>query len=414
VVETAIRAAMIGLGAGVLEALLAGQTGYAGPGVDCGAGHRAGFVGYRDKHLDTVLGPIRARRAYYHCTDCGHGVIPRDDQLDVTAASLSPGLRAMIDHAAATAPFAQAADLLAELAGLDLDTKRVERAAEADGTLTAAAQAEHTQAVLTGQVTVLPPPEPGTGKPPDTLYIVVDGTGVPMRATETAGRAGKDPDATTHTREVKLAACFTQTRLDEAGHPVRDPGSTSYVSTFDGIEAFTDLLDAHARGRGSEHTRQVILLGDGARWIWNLANTRFPAATQIVDLFHAREHLHELADLLAFIVPDRNAWLAQRLEQLDAGDIEAISAAARLYDLSGPKAHELDVAVSYFETNAHRMRYAHYRHSGLFVGSGVIEAGCKAVIGQRLKLSGMHWTVRGAAGITTLRCQHASPDAGAA
>lgn len=414
VVETAIRTGMIHLGAGLLEGLLATQTGHCGQWIECGAGHRACFVGYRDKALDTVLGPIRLRRAWYHCIECRRGVIPRDDQLEVARMSLSPGLRTMIDTAAAAAPFAKAADLLSELAGLALDTKRVERAAEGDGLAAAAAQGDHARAILTGQITPLPVPYPDGPDGPDKLYLAVDGTGVPMRSTETAGRAGKGEDGRAGTREVKLAACFTQTKTTSDGHPIRDPDSTSYLATFDGVQAFTDLLDVAARQRGSEHIRQVIVLGDGARWIWNLANTRFPAATQIVDLFHAREHLHELANLLAFILGDRDAWLAQRLKELDNGDIEAISAAARTYDLSGPKAHELDVAVSYFETNAHRMRYAYYRSLGLFVGSGVVEAGCKSVIGARLKQSGMHWTVPGATGITTLRCQHASATVSAA
>lgn len=402
--EAAIRSAMTTLGASLLEGLLAADTGYAGPRINCGAGHRAAFVGYRAKALDTVLGPVSLDRAYYHCPDCHRGLVPRDATLEVTGVSLSPGLRAMIDTAAAAVPFAQAQSLLTQLAGVTLSTKRVERAAEADGATAAAELDARTHAILTGQVSLPIPAEPDQG----TLYLAVDGTGVPMTGAETAGRAGKGPDGRARTREAKLAALFTQTKTDEAGRPVRDPDSTSYLATLQAVEHFADLLDAHARQRGSEHIRQLVLLGDGARWIWNLANQRFPAATQIVDLFHAREHLHALADLLAFIVADRDVWLAERLTELDNGDIEAISAAARTYQLDGPKAHDLDVAVSYFETNAHRMRYAHYRSLGMFVGSGVVEAGCKSVIGARLKRSGMHWTARGATGITTLRCTQAS------
>jgi hypothetical protein len=236
----------------------------------------------------------------------------------------------------------------------------------------------------------------------------VDGTGLPMRASETTGRAGKGTDGRARTREAKLAALFTQTRTSDDGRPVRDPDSTSYLATLNPVEHFADLLTAEARRRGSEHIRQLVILGDGARWIWNLAEQRFPAATQIVDLYHAREHLHELAALLEFIVCDPTAWIADRLTELDNGDIEAIRAAARIYDLSGPKADAVDRAVAYFETNAHRMRYAHYRKLGMFVGSGVVEAGCKTVLGARLKQSGMHWTTRGATAITTLRCHHAS------
>lgn len=147
---------------------------------------------------------------------------------------------------------------------------------------------------------------------------------------------------------------------------------------------------------------------DGAHWIWNLANQRFPAATQIVDLFHAREHLHELTEKLAFILPDPAAWYEERRADLDNGDVEAIITAARIYPLVGIKATERDKALAYFETNAHRMRYARFRRLGMFVGSGTVEAGCKAVIGQRLKLSGMRWSAPGATGIITLRCQKAS------
>ena len=402
--ETAIRTAMTTLGASLLEQLLDGDAGHHGPRVDCGAGHDAAFVAYRTKTIDTVLGPIVLRRAYYHCPDCRRGVLPRDDQLDVAGVSLSPGLRAMTARAGAAAPFAQAAALLADLAGITVTTKRVERSAEATGAAATAGQAAQTRAILAGRV--VPPPPPGPL--PDMLYLAVDGTGLPMRASETTGRSGKGPDGRARTREAKLACLFTQTKTDDEGHPVRDPDSTSYLATLDPVETFADLLEAEARRRGSDHIRQLVVLGDGARWIWNLADQRFPAATQIVDLYHAREHLHELAGLLEFILPDPAAWLQDRLTELDKGDIEALSAAARLYDLSGPKADQLDKAVAYFETNAHRMRYAYYRKLGMFVGSGVVEAGCKSVLGARLKRSGMHWTARGATAITTLRCQHAS------
>jgi hypothetical protein len=263
----------------------------------------------------------------------------------------------MLDRAGATAPFAKAGTLLAELAGITLTTKRVERAAEADGTRAAAAQAEHARAILTGRLSPLPP----AGPAPHKLYLAIDRTGVPMTPAETRGRAGNSEDGRARTREAKLAALFTQTRTDENGRPVRDPDSTSYLATLEPVDHFAELVQAEAHRRGAGHIRQLVVLGDGAHWIWNLATTRFPAATQIVDLFHAREHLYELADLLAFITPDPAAWLADRLAELDAGNIEALSAAARLYQLDGPKALAVAKAVTYFETNAQRKRYAYYR-----------------------------------------------------
>ncbi len=152
-----------------------------------------------------------------------------------------------------------------------------------------------------------------------------------MTPTETAGRAGKGEDGRAGTREAKLACLFTQSRVDKDGYPVRDPGSSSYLATLDPVTTFAGLLDAEARRRGAEHIRQLIVLGDGAHWIWNLADQHFPAATQIVDLYHAREHLHALAEHLAFIITDPPTWLAQRLSDLDNGDIDAICAAAHVY-----------------------------------------------------------------------------------
>ena len=157
------------------------------------------------------------------------------------------------------------------------------------------------------------------------------------------------------------------------------------------------------------HVRQFTIIGDGAAWIWNIATGKFPEATQIVDLFHAREHLHDLARQLEFMLLDhKDDWLAARLEDLDYGDLNGICAAARVFPLEGTKKDELDTALGYFENNAPRMRYKWFRQCGLFVGSGVVEAGCKSVIGQRLKQAGMHWTTDGADAIIALRCREAS------
>jgi hypothetical protein len=112
-----------------------------------------------------------------------------------------------------------------------------------------------------------------------------------MVPAETAGRAGKAADGRAHTREIKLACLFTHSSLDPDGRPVRDPGSSTYLATLAPVEQFAPLVHAEARRRGSEHIRQLVVLGDGAPWIWNLAGQRLPAATQIVDHCHAREHL---------------------------------------------------------------------------------------------------------------------------
>jgi hypothetical protein len=401
---------MLRLGGRVLGELLSADPGYRGPRVACGNGHEATFTGYRGKVIDTVVGEARLRRAWYHCARCkrgrghGRGLAPRDAELGITGASLSPGLAAMAATAGAAVPFARATRLLEDLAGVRLTVKRVERAAEAAGAAGAAATRQEARLIARRKVVPLPP-----SPLPDKLYAVIDGTGVPVTRKETEGRDGKGEDGRARTREAKMAVFFTQDTLDAKGYPVRDRASSSYIAAFEPAATFGDLVKAEGIRRGSDHVRQMTVIGDGAAWIWNIASDKFPGATQVVDLFHAREHLHSLTRSLEFMLLDRkDEWLAARLADLDYGHIGGIEAAVRLYPLEGIKKDEAEKELGYFLNNAPRMRYHWFRQCGLFVGSGVVEAGCKAVIGQRCKQSGMHWTVNGADSIIALRCAEAS------
>jgi len=406
VLEDAMRAALATAGAALLQAVLDQQDdGYAGPHAACGCGGQAVYAGSRPKAITTVLGEVTLRRAWYHCAACKGGFAPRDRQLGLLpGGTLSPGLAEMTALAGAEVSFARAAALLAGLAGITLSPRTVERSAEASGAASRAAAADEAAAIRERRIVPLPPAEPR----PDMFYVGVDGTGVPVRASETEGRPGKGEDGRAGTREAKLARLFTVSRLDDDGRPVMDPGSSTYVATFDGKDALARMVKAEYLRRGGEHHRQVVALGDGAAWIWTMAEDLYPHATHIVDIYHAREHLHDLAAHLAFITPDPPQWLAERSAELDAGKVEAIIAAARQYPLAGVKAEELDKKLGYFERNAHRMRYQHFRDLGMFTGSGAIEGGIKAIVVQRAKQAGMHWTTEGAANIIALRTQHAS------
>ena len=273
-----IRAGMLKLGSTILAELLSADPGQRGPRVPCGHGHQAGFTDYRDKTFDTVLGPVTLRRAWYRCAECKHGFAPRDAGLGIAGTSLSPGLTVMTDIAAAACPFAKAAGLLENLAGVQLTVKRVERAAEASGAAQAAAVRERSGLIAARKLVPLPP-----SPCPDMLYGAVDGTGVTMTAKETAGREGKGEDGRARTRELKLGVFFTQDDIDEDGYPVRDRESCSYIASFEPAAVFGDLVKAEGIRRGADHVRQLTILGDGAAWIWNIATDKFPGATQIVD-----------------------------------------------------------------------------------------------------------------------------------
>jgi hypothetical protein len=212
-----------------------------------------------------------------------------------------------------------------------------------------------------------------------------------------------------HTREVKLGCVFTQTRWDKKGYPIRDPDSTTYTGAIETAEEFGKRIYLEAWKRGWSRAQKRVVMGDGAEWIWNLAAEHFPGAIQIVDLYHARQHLWELARRL---YPEdagkQKGWMKVHQKRLlDRGKIEKLVGALRAIRSDTPEvAEKIRTEAGYFERNAKRMRYPKFRRQHLFVGSGVIEAGCKTVIASRLKKSGMFWTVRGANAILALRCSY--------
>jgi hypothetical protein len=397
--EMAIRASSHQMGGSLLEKLLNWDGGgYRGAHTQCSKGHRAEFIEYRDKQLLTALSPVEVKRAYYHCEECKDGLIPKDQELDIVDTSFSPGVRRMMGQVGGKEPFEEGRRDLENLAGVLVKTKAVERVSQAIGQQIERVFEGERELALSGKVVPL--------KAVPKLYIAIDGTGVPVVRRETEGRKGKDETGKAKTREAKLGCVFTQTTLDENQRPVRDEHSTTYVGAIETAEAFGTRIYAEAIRRGVTRAAQVIVLGDGAHWIWGIAEEHFYGAIQIVDLYHAREHLALIANLVYGTGAIKSKeWMEARREQLDAGDVEAVIASVHRLRPSNTKVEdEVRTAADYFHRNAERMRYAEFRKQGLFVGSGVVEAGCKMICGQRLKLSGMHWTVRGANAIIALRC----------
>ena len=377
--------------------LNADRSDYQGPTVSCGGcGQAARYVGRRPKTFTTVLGPLTLARAYYHCDACQTGMCPRDQALDIEDTSLSPATTRMVGQAAASVSFAEASALLAELAGVVVDPKQVERTAEALG-----------RAVADDERRVVEP-EPGAAP---TMYLGLDGTGVPVRKSEVDGRRGKQPDTSAKTREVKLVTVWTAERRDDDGRPVRDPGSVSYSAAVESAASRdTDPLPSpFARRAGREARRRRfyeagrrVVLGDGAEWIWNLAAEQFPGAIEIVDLYHAKQHLCDVAKAIYGAGTDLAVrWAKDRRDELDQGRLDALLAALRDHRQTTDEARN---CIGYLTRNRHRMRYPRFRTMGLCVSSGVVEAGCKHTIGARLKRAGMHWSVAGANAIIALRC----------
>jgi len=400
--ETGLRAAVLSAGAKALGELLDGiGSGRQAEPMHCpSCAQRMQSVGRRTKQLLTILGPVRYRRTRLHCPRCGRTAYPGDALLDIVGTTRSPGLRRMMARAGSKSTFKEGRDDLKIFAGLTVSAKDVERVAEAVGQeMDVWLRRERQQWIAYRPAGVSRPTIP-------ILYIEADGTGVPMVRRELTGRRGKQPDGSARTREAKLGCVFTQTTVDGRGRPIRDPMSTSFVGAIETAEQFGWRLYAEAVRRGLYQAQQVIVLGDAAAWILQLQIQHFPQARYITDLYHAREHVADLChDLFAGqdkkIVAHRIRWWAD----LDAGRVEKIAAAAE-GDLPdrGAGRDKGRRQIAYLRKNKEHMRYAAFRRQGLFVGSGVIEASCRSVIGQRLKQSGMEWSVRGANAIITLRC----------
>lgn len=397
--ETAVRQAALQAGARVLEGLLERiGCGRRKEALACRCGARMASRGIDAKALSTLLGPARYRRSAFVCPSCGQRRYPGDEVLDVVGTGFSPGLRRMMARAGAEGTFKKGREDLLVYAGLDVSAKSVERLAEAVGAdMEAFAQKERE-----GLRRQEPPERPAPTVP--VLYIEMDGTGVPMVPEEVAGRKGKQEDGGAKTREAKLGCVFTQTALDGEGRPARAPFSTTWVGAIVTAAVFGTWLYAEAVRRGLFGARRVVILGDGAEWIKALVQLHFPMALFILDLYHAKEHVARLAALLwerdSKRALDCRArwwdWLAQ-------GQIDALLEEARALAPKTPS-KEILRELHYLEHNKAHMRYDEYRAQGLFVGSGVVEAGCGSVVGDRLKKSGMEWSVRGANAILSLRC----------
>ena len=403
-IEAAVRSAMHRAGAAALTEILR----FPEPDADrrtvaCVCGQPAHYREMRAKPVLTAVGRVEVWRPYYLCAHCHTGQFPADVELDIQDTEFSPGVRRMHALVGQQAPFDHGRQQMRVLADLEVTTKAVERTAEAIGGDIAQQQQQEIERAVQLDLPIV------VGEPIPVLYVQMDGTGVPVVKKETEGRKGNTDGQPAHTREAKLGCVFTQTGWDEEGYPIRDPDSTTYTGAIETAEEFGKRLYLEAWKRGWSRAEKRVVMGDGAEWIWNLAELHFPGAVQIVDLYHARQHLWELArKLYPNDEVSQKAWIKVHQKRLlDKGKIEKLVVAIRSIHSTNPQVGEkIRTEADYFETNAERMRYPKFRRQHLFVGSGVIEAGCKTVIGSRLKQSGMFWTVRGANAILALRCCH--------
>jgi hypothetical protein len=348
--------------------------------------------------VDGIFGSFELQRDYYYHEGKRQGHYPADAALGLEGSNTPALARLMCLEGADETSYQKAENHLQETGGIQVSARQIQRLVQQVG---AAAQ--------TWQEREAQQPQPGTKAVP-ILYLSGDGSGVPMRKEELEGRAGKQPDGSAKTRLAYLGCVFTQHKRDEEGHPVRDHDSTTYVSTFSSIEEFGPLLRQEAIRRGLPLARQVVLLIDGANGLANMGRLCFSTAIQIVDFYHALEHAGKV--LVALLGskehPDYKTRLRRWAKQLLKDRVESLIAQTRLECAGKSSAEAVEKELGYFVNNVSRMQYGTFRHQGFFIGSGVVEAGCKTVIGARCKQSGMFWGKLGAENILALRCIHTS------
>ena len=338
--------------------------------------------GRRPLQVNTLLGPVTLQRDYYIGPRGGH--CPADAALGLEG-SATPALARLVCRAAAQQPYGAASRDLAEYGCIAVDERQIQRMVQHIG--------PQCDSWLASQ--------PSSGQAVPILYVSCDGTGAPMRKAELEGRKGRQEDGSAKTREVKLGAIFTQHKVDTDGRPMRDHESTTYIGGFQSSQEFGLLLLQEARRRALGAAHQVIYLSDGAAWAEEIARQCFTGAVSILDFYHAAQRVHQLAALLQPTEPKK---LASRWVKLLLKDqISTVIAQAKKLQQALPDLMDPDNNLSFLERHQDRMHYGHYRKKGWFIGSGVVEAGCKNVVGKRLKQSGMFWSEAGATCVLNFR-----------
>jgi len=367
--ENGLRDVLLAAGARILQPLLCDPS-LNVPGDERRAGEKR--MGKQSRTIQTMFGPIRLERTGYYCKSDSSCRYPLDEALLVVA-GFTPAAAMLAGRSASSDSFAEASENLSAMLNEELC-----RAREPEG-----------EAV-------------------PRMYVSADGTGIPMRRDQLAGRKGKQPDGTAKTHEIKTGCIFTQHPADNDEKPWRDLDSTTYVATTERVDGFAAKLLGEARRRNLGKAEDVVFISDGAAWLKRISRECFPSATWILDFYHATEYLHELVNILFSGAEAERKFARWKKELRDGGIDKIIDRASKLCNAKNREAAE--EKLNYFRKNIEGMRYGEFREKGCFIGSGVIEATCKTVVGKRCKQSGMFWSEQGAENILTLRVARKNGD----
>ncbi len=353
---------------------------YEGATIPCQCGAKARFKGYRRRWVVTLHGEVEVKRAYYYCDSCARGWLPWDAAQGLNASQWSPRFKALAAELCARLHYQEASQLLEQLQGIRIEeSSLMDIVAEVGGRLRAADAEEIRGHFEYGEQVV-------SGAAPQRLYVSMDAT--------KAHTDGQWHDIKTGV-VYEAQPCSGQDRAQTA----------SYVAAQEPAEEFGERLYMHAMKRGLWNAREVVVIGDGAEWIWNQAQMHFPKSTGIIDYYHACEHIWDLSrELYGEGSPQGQRWARAHCHILKAkGPVNLLRALRRRKAKTRLQVEAIRLAQHYFNINRQRMNYPAYLARGMMIGSGPVEAACKVVVGQRLKQSGMRWSGVGADAILAIR-----------
>jgi len=355
-------------------------SGYVGSQVTCSCGGVSKFKNHHPKRIVSLCGETTVMRSYYHCGSCGAGYVPLDAKLGLDSGCTSVGVRTKVGRLGAMLPFGDVSLELWLLCGIALSSNTAWRIAESMGDRVKEERSKREGLVLCGDVE-----SPDTA--PGRLYIGIDGVHVPMC------------DGTYH--EAKAGIVY-QTLQKDGKTKI---SNAKYTATLQRTAAFGDQVYALAYDQGVENANDLACLGDGATWIWNSFSHHYPDAVEILDYYHATEHLDDVAKAWYGEDSDKaKCWLQARELDLLCDCVEDVINSIRSWHPVDENAKEIRrVELGYFEKNKYRMLYASLKANGYHIGSGLVESACKTIVTQRLKQSGMRWSEPGAESMVHLR-----------
>ena len=356
--------------------------GYRKSSLPCDCGRKARFVNYRERTIGTIYGPVAIQRAYYHCKHCRRGHVPWDREQGISTLMWSPMAKCLVAETIGRLTYGEGVSLLERLLGFCIEESGSERVMDEVGGRLRGEDAELMQSYDVEQILPL------VQDAPQRLYVSMDGTSAHI-------------DGAFH--EVKTGVVYEGLTGTDG---IDKAGNMRYVAAQEPAEKFGHRLYVAAAQSGVAQASTVVVIGDGAEWIWNLSAHHYPGAIEIVDYWHACEHIHALAkdyygegDLNGKRwATDHCRWLKQR------GPGTLLGAVKRMQPKTDAQREAVARETRYFTNNHQRMQYPRYRAAGLMIGSGPVEAGCKTVVGARLKRSGMRWSGRGADAVLAVRC----------